>query len=147
MNPRSSPVLRASSSGVVDGSQNSLTYCSAGHPPAALLGADGSVRLLEGRSPIIGAFPDVIYADHTVRFAPDETVLLYTDGVTEARSAEGVFFAEEGLLATLGSIDAADIAGLPTTVFDAVMTFSDGRLSDDIALLAFRHFGPASPKC
>jgi PAS domain S-box-containing protein len=133
--------------GVVDGSQNSLTYCSAGHPPAALLGADGSVRLLEGRSPIIGAFPDVIYADHTVRFAPDETVLLYTDGVTEARSAEGVFFAEEGLLATLGSIDAADIAGLPTTVFDAVMTFSDGRLSDDIALLAFRHFGPASPKC
>ena len=124
---------------VVDGSQNSLTYCSAGHPPAVLLGPAGSVRLLGGRSPIIGAFPDVVYADHTVQFAPDQTVLLYTDGVTEARDKEGAFFAEEGLLATLRSADAADIAGLPAAIFDAVMTFSDGRLTDDIALLAFRH--------
>jgi PAS domain S-box-containing protein len=130
---------------VVDGARNLLTYCNAGHPPAAVLASDGSVRLLEGASPIIGAFPEVTYADHSVHLAPDETVLLYTDGVTEARDPKGVFFEKEGLLAALRSADAADVAGLPAAVFDAVMTFSEGRQTDDIALLAFRHSGARLP--
>ena len=56
-------------------------------------------------------------------------------------SPQGAFFEEERLLAVLRSADAADVAGLPATVFDAVMSFSAGRQIDDIALLAFRHSG------
>jgi serine phosphatase RsbU (regulator of sigma subunit) len=72
-------------------------------------------------------------------------VLLYTDGVTEARDTTGGFFAEERLLALLRSVDTSAVANLPTTILDAVMTFSEGRLSDDIALLAFRHSGVPLP--
>jgi PAS domain S-box-containing protein len=139
------PVFASVFSAVVDGRQHSLTYCNAGHPPAAVLAPDGSVRLLEGASPVIGAFPDVTYADRTVPLALDETVLLYTDGVTEARNPRGTFFEEEGLLAALKTADAADVAGLPAAVFDAVMTFTEGRQTDDIALLAFRHTGSPVP--
>ena len=140
------PTFASVFSAVVDGTQQSLTYCNAGHPPAAILAADGSVRLLEGSSPVIGAFPDVNYADCTVHLAPDETVLLYTDGVTEARDSKGTFFEEEGLLAALRSANAADVAGLPAAILDAVMKFSGGRQTDDIALLAFRHTGATVPE-
>jgi serine phosphatase RsbU (regulator of sigma subunit) len=111
----------------------------------AIIAADGSVRLLERTSPVIGAFPDLVYTDHTVPLRPDDTVLLYTDGVTEARDPGGVFFGEDRLLSLLRSTDTADVAGLPATVFDAVMAFSRGRLSDDIALLAFRRSATALP--
>lgn len=127
---------------VVDRERNSLVYCNAGHPPAAVLSADGSVRLLEGTSPVIGAFRDLAYEERTVSLEPSETVLLYTDGVTEARNSEGAFFTEEGLLSALESIDTPDVATLPRAILDAVMTFTGGRLTDDIALLAFRHLGP-----
>jgi len=128
---------------VVDGESDSLTYCGAGHPPAVVLGADGSARLLEGASPIIGVFPDATFNDCSARLSADETVLLYTDGVTEARNARGEFFEEGRLLSTLRSADPADVAHLPAMVFDAVMAFSEGHQTDDIALLAFRRKGMA----
>ena len=106
-----------------------------------MVAPDCSVRLLEGTSPIIGAFPDLTYEDRRVPLDPTETVLLYTDGVTEARDRSGAFFGESGLLSSLTSACDADISKLPDEVFDAVMAFTDGRLTDDIALLAFRHTG------
>ncbi len=129
---------------VVDGAHNELIYCNAGHPPAAVIAPDCSVRLLEGTSPIIGAFRDLAYEDRVVALPAEETVLLYTDGVTEARDPNGNFFAEEKLLASLTTACDADISLLPKEVFGAVMEFTEGRLTDDIALLAFRHVGQPS---
>jgi phosphoserine phosphatase RsbU/P len=126
---------------VIDGANESITYCNAGHPPAAVIGSDRSVRLLEGGSPIIGAFPDLTYEDRTVPLRADETVLLYTDGVTEARDESGAFFAEEGLVNSLVTASLAGSEDMPGSVFAAVMEFTRGRLTDDIALLAFRHTG------
>jgi phosphoserine phosphatase RsbU/P len=130
---------------VIDGSLNQMSYCNAGHPPAAVVAPDCTVRLLEGTSPIIGAFPDLAYEDRSVPLDPSETVLLYTDGVTEARNRSGAFFGESGLLSSLTTACDADISKLPEEVFLAVMAFTDGRLTDDIALLAFRHTGQTSP--
>jgi serine phosphatase RsbU (regulator of sigma subunit) len=126
---------------IVDGANDSIAYCNAGHMPAVVIGRDGSVRQFGVTSPIIGAFPDVVYADRTDRLGPDETVLLYTDGVTEARDPKGIFFEEEGLLPILASTSMDDLAHLPKAILDAVLTFTGGRLTDDIALLAFRRSG------
>lgn len=123
---------------VIDRTTGFLTYCNAGHPPAVVVAPTGEVRLLEGTSPIIGAFPDLSYVDCTVEIGVEDTVLLYTDGVTEARDLSGAFFAEERLVAMLSSSGGADVSVLPSAVFAAVMEFSQGRLTDDIALLAFR---------
>ena len=73
-------------------------------------------------------------------------ITFFTDGVAEARDSKGTFFEEEGLLAALRSANAADVAGLPAAILDAVMKFSGGRQTDDIALLAFRHTGAPVPE-
>jgi serine phosphatase RsbU (regulator of sigma subunit) len=122
---------------VIDTREGQMTYCNAGHPPAAVVGAGIPVRLLEGNSAVIGAFPDLTYSDTTIHLGARECVLLYTDGVTEARNSEGRFFAEEGLLETLEKMETIDVSTLPGVVFDAVLSFTGGHLSDDTALLAF----------
>jgi serine phosphatase RsbU (regulator of sigma subunit) len=66
--------------------------------------------------------------------------------VTEARDPQGAFFEEKRLLAALEATDAADVAGLPAAVLDAVMAFTQGRQTDDIALLAFRYTGSPVPE-
>ena len=123
---------------VVDPSRRTVTYCSAGHPPAAVVDPEGSVRLLEGSSPLIGAFPDLSFEDCSADLGPEDVVLLYTDGVTEARDASGAFFGEEGLVCALSAAHGCGVSALPAHVFDAVMAFSAGRLTDDVALLAFQ---------
>jgi len=123
---------------VIEARSGVMTYCNAGHPPAALMAEVGSVTLLESNSAVIGAFPDLTYVDTAIVLGVEECVLLYTDGVTEARNAEGGFFGEEGLLDVLVAGHPHDVAQLPSAVFQAVLSFTDGRLTDDIALLAFR---------
>lgn len=123
---------------VVDTVTGSMTHCCAGHPPAVVLGTDGEVRLLETGSPVIGALPELMYHDAETTLQPGESVLLYTDGVTEARDPQGAFFGEERLLEAVHQAVGGDVEGITTAVFDAVLEFARKRLTDDIALLAFR---------
>lgn len=123
---------------VIDTRSASMTYCSAGHPPAAVLTAEGAVHLLDCSSAVIGAIEDVEYIERTTVLDHGEMVFLYTDGVTEARRQDGTFFGEGRLVRQLCSSELVDIRGVPVRVFDAVMEFTQGRLTDDIALLAFQ---------
>ncbi|MDR3686341.1 MAG: SpoIIE family protein phosphatase [Coriobacteriia bacterium] len=123
---------------IIDTRTSSMTYCCAGHPPAAVLTADGGVQLLDCTSAVIGAIEDLEYVECTMRLAPGEIVFLYTDGVTEARREDGVFFGEERLIRELWTTASGEIGEVPIRVFDSVMEFTGGRLTDDIALLAFQ---------
>jgi phosphoserine phosphatase RsbU/P len=124
--------------GILDVRAHELVYCSAGHPPAAVVGADGVVRFLECTSPVIGAFADLPFTDAKVALTEHDTVFAYTDGATEARARDGEFFGEDRLGAALAATAGREVASYPAAVFDAVMAFCDGRLTDDIALVAFR---------
>ena len=123
---------------IVDTRASSMTYCCAGHPPAAVVRPNGDVRLLECTSPVIGAFEDLEYDQRTEPLAADDVVFLNTDGEPEARRPDGEFFAEERLVSTLATVAAAGHQALPAGVFDAVAEFSNGQFSDDIALVSFR---------
>jgi PAS domain S-box-containing protein len=123
---------------VIETRTASMTYCCAGHPPAALITAEGDVHLLGCNSAVIGAFEDLEYVEESTPLAPGERIFLYTDGVTEARAAADGFFGEERLVATLRQAAGSGLSEIPSTVYSAVMDFTDGRLSDDIALLAFQ---------
>jgi serine phosphatase RsbU (regulator of sigma subunit) len=124
--------------GVIETRTASMTYCCAGHPPAAILTGEGEVVLLESTSPVIGAFEDLEYCECSTLLAPLDRVCLYTDGVTEARSTDGTFFGEERLVGLLQDRSNASVQELPSAVYDAVMGFTGGQLTDDIALLVFR---------
>ena len=73
--------------GILDTERRVLTYCSAGHPPPVVVGERASFLPSAG-APILGAFDDVTFVEEHVRLGRHETLLLYTDGITEARDGD-----------------------------------------------------------
>lgn len=110
------------------------TVACAGHPPPLLRRADATVTSIDAPGTLVGAINDVAFTQKTVRLRPGDTLLLYTDGITEARTHEGMF--EDTLAATL--------AASPTSHADALLDHLDATLlahatdtaRDDIATLA-----------
>lgn len=122
---------------VLDTRERTMTYCNAGHPTPVLLDTDGGVTLLDCISPVIGAFEGLEYDSASADLKGGRVAFFYTDGVTEARAADGSFLGEERLLATVARTG-PDVDRLPSAVFDEVMRFTGGTLSDDVAVMAFR---------
>jgi phosphoserine phosphatase RsbU/P len=129
------PVFATALLGMVDVQTGSFTYCSAGHPPALLRRADGRCELLQCQSPVIGAFPKKGYRQATAQIGPGDFLLLYTDGVTEARR-NGELFREERLARVLCTASVDSARELPEEIFAALVRFTGGVLLDDVALLA-----------
>ncbi len=130
--------------GVLDMRTGALTYVSAGHPEGMIVGAGGYVATLPGESPVLGAFEDVEFAERVTMVAPTDTILIYTDGVTEARGGRELYGSER-LSALLEGVGDADPLTLPAKVFAAIEAFAEGRLRDDVAMLAVRREIPEEP--
>ena len=64
---------------------------SAGHPPALLVRDDGRIREIGGSGPLLGGWEGSSWDDRVLEVAPDETLLMYTDGVTDTCGEEGRF--------------------------------------------------------
>ncbi len=120
---------------VFDRDTQVMRYACAGHPEAVLRRASGAIHLLGTGSPPLGVFQGARWQPGHETLEPGDLVLLYTDGVTEARSA-GVFFGEERLLHLVESAT-VPTERLPDRIADAVIGFTEGALVDDMALLAF----------
>jgi serine phosphatase RsbU (regulator of sigma subunit) len=69
---------------------------------------------------------------------PGDALVLYTDGVVEARSPDGLFFGEERLMALLRSSVALDAPTMASRIEDAVLNFQEHAPRDDIAVLVLR---------
>lgn len=125
--------------GILDIETGRLIYCSAGHPPAILKRKTAEATLLITSSPILGAFPSLNFIDDEAMIERGDVVVLYTDGVTEARCKEGMLFGEEQLVRLMGglALSASLIKDIPEVIFDAVMQCTGGTISDDIVILSF----------
>lgn len=121
--------------GIVNMRTGGLTYCSAGHPPAIIKRKENGALLLATSSPIIGAFPGIEYVDDTAVIKKGDILLLYTDGIIEAR-CNGDFFGEERLVNFIGGLKSIPAKELPQLIFDEVMRCTGGELSDDVALFS-----------
>jgi sigma-B regulation protein RsbU (phosphoserine phosphatase) len=111
-----------------------LRWSNAGHPPPALLCADGRSQLLH-RTPerLVGVAPDVHRTDHELVLQPGDTLLLYTDGLVERRGVpldDGF----EWLVQTLRTLGQLPLEQLR----DDLLAELGGRVDDDVALLAVR---------
>ena len=125
--------------GIVDLAASSLTYCSAGHPPAILVSAQsGEAELLDVQSGVVGAFHDMEYKNGTVRLHEGDILLLYTDGTTEARSPEGAFFGETGLRDMIMNEVPQGFDGLLNRFLSTLDRYTGRRLDDDVAMVALR---------
>ena len=110
----------------------------AGHPPPLVVRADGSVEEVGPPGRALGVFPDAELKDTHMRLVPGETLVFYTDGVTEARAPDGDFFGEDRLSRFLAAHAGWDAAALARGLKNAVLEFQEGHPRDDLALLILR---------
>jgi PAS domain S-box-containing protein len=122
---------------VADPVAGSLRWCSAGHPPPVIVDALGGQRMLDDPDPPCGAFPDQRFTDHEDRFDEGDLLVLYTDGIIEARR-QGREFGEEGLRNALREAVGEDPAQLARSVYGAARAWCGGRLTDDVAIAVVR---------
>jgi sigma-B regulation protein RsbU (phosphoserine phosphatase) len=94
---------------------------------------------------VLGVFDDAELGDSSLRFMPGETLVLYTDGVTEARSSGGDFFSEDRLRRLLSSCAGCDAATLAARIKGVVLDFQEGYPRDDLAILVLRARDGAAP--
>lgn len=108
-----------------------------GHPSPLILRADGRVESVGHSGTLLGVFPDPQLIDEPARLGPGDAILLYTDGVTEARGAGGVF-GEQALEALLRSCRGLSSSEIAEKVEAAVLGFGGGETHDDIALVVVK---------
>ncbi len=122
---------------VLDGRTGVLACAGAGHPPPRLLDADGSVRPLEARGLVLGVADGQVYEEVHDRVAPGGAVVLYTDGVVEARRG-GELFGTERLDELLASRRGLAPQELAEAVLDECRAYAGGELGDDCAVVVVR---------
>ncbi|MGB7161263.1 MAG: PP2C family protein-serine/threonine phosphatase [Tepidisphaeraceae bacterium] len=117
--------------GIYDPKTRQLTYASGGHPVMRIR-RDGSVGPLDAprRFPL-GIEPDEVYADATITFAPGDLLVLYTDGITEAKSVDkSDLFGQDRLDDVLRASDDG-AKSVIHDVLEAVDAYSGYRAPDD----------------
>ena len=119
-----------------DGDGAAVTLATGGHPPALLIRADGTSAFLPGPGgQLVGALPRARFAAVDVVLGPGDTLLLYTDGLTEARTQSRVRYSEEQLQAYLTGLAPTTAPAVVAAATGLLASFGDG-VEDDTALLA-----------
>ncbi len=131
---------------VYDPAHATLTYANGGHNPPLIVHADGTSSLLPSTEGIaLGVLPDYQYDQSSVTISAGDTVVLYTDGVTEAMNGEGEEFGVERLQNALAQAPPQRCREANDTIFGAVSDFAgDAAQSDDLTCLILRHNGLGS---
>jgi serine phosphatase RsbU (regulator of sigma subunit) len=125
--------------GVFDPRNGSLTYVSAGHMPPLLLRADGTCERLSDGGISLGMFEHSTYTTGHVVIQPDDLFAVYSDGITEAESQQGVPFDEIGLETALKASHHASLADVGAAVVRAVERHTDAhKFADDLTILVLR---------
>lgn len=116
-----------------------LVYINAGHNPPLLVRADRRQQTLEEGGPIVGALPEAGYAQGEVALEPGDLLVMYTDGVTEARSPGGEEFGEERLGRLLGEIADSSAEAIGQRIFDEVRRHTGlESQADDVTLIVLK---------
>lgn len=126
-------------------STGALTYVNAGHHPPLLRRVDGTSERLHGTGIALGMFEGSMYESEATMVGNGETLVLYSDGITEAEDPEGRPFEESGLEGVITTYTAFTAAEIGTEVFKAVERHAnDSRFADDLTILILKRRWPAA---
>jgi serine phosphatase RsbU (regulator of sigma subunit)/PAS domain-containing protein len=121
---------------VVDPATGAVSWSSAGHPPPVLACPGPRTLAFDGSLPL-GLFPDASYRTARFTLQPGRCVVLYTDGVVEARNLDGQELATEGLEAAIPPMSAS-AAAVAEAILKQVQSHTGDHLDDDAAVLVLR---------
>jgi sigma-B regulation protein RsbU (phosphoserine phosphatase) len=123
----------------VDEEDGALEYVNAGHnAPLLFDAATSEIRRLPPSGPALGIMPDPSFTTRRVDFRRGDVVVLFTDGVVEARDAVGQQFGEAGVADYLAQHHDETADAIALGLRNAVARYSDGRVEDDRSLLVIK---------
>ena len=105
-----------------------------GHVYPLYLRATGDAELVHTKGRVLGVLPEVDAAEVEASMAPGDMLVLYTDGISEARDG-GELFGEQRLRTLVGSLRHVSAAEAATRIQQAAQAFAGGRIADDMAVL------------
>jgi sigma-B regulation protein RsbU (phosphoserine phosphatase) len=113
-----------------------LTFAAAGHPPAILV-SNGSIRLLDSQSAILGGLADVTPSESVdeVDLTSGDRLVLYTDGFTEVFNERGEMLGVEGLAELVRRSATRSLQEMRQAILDGVAGWRQGPLTDDMSLV------------
>ncbi|PYR94545.1 MAG: response regulator receiver protein [Acidobacteria bacterium] len=120
---------------LIDSAAGTLVYTNAGHYFPMLVRADGTSVRLEAGGPVLGVLQHAEYEQAHVALSPGDRLVLFTDGLTEARNAADDEFGEQRLLDAAIEHRACSAPALQARLADAVASFTAGQMHDDATLV------------
>ena len=122
----------------LDPSSGRLHYINGGHEAPAIVGSTGVMHRLPPSGPAVGMMPNMSFHVETVTLDVDQTLIAFTDGVTEARGPRGEFYSEDRLLELIGQ-PAPSPGSLLSRIVTSVRDHAQGvEQSDDVTLFAVK---------
>lgn len=116
-----------------------LTYCSAGHPPALLLRANGELELLSEGGMLLGVVAATPYVRGRCELGPGDVLMVYSDGITESQNCGGEEFGDARLEAQLRLAQSGDANAMLFSMLGSVQDFAAASpLVDDMTLAIIR---------
>ena len=124
--------------GILDPDKRTFTFCNAGHNPPLIFSQNGNVTELEEGGLIIGVMAGAIYKVGNVVLDDGDTIVMYTDGITEAENEKGEEFGEEGLKNHVKRNLKSSPEELINSIIEEVESHAvDLSAQDDVTLLIF----------
>ena len=126
--------------GSLDTATGELTFACGGHEAPVHMTAEGTASLQVNGGPLLGLMDEAEFPVNSLRLASGESVVLFTDGVSEAANAASDMFGTERLIALLAGTAADGASAVTESVLRAVREFAgEAPQSDDITILTLRY--------
>lgn len=123
-----------------------VTIASGGHPPVIVVREDGSIETVEAATGmLLGVAPDPQLVEARLHLCPGDAIVLYTDGIIEARNPEGELFGLGALRDLLAAGAGRTADGLARRIELAVVDHRGTQSGDDLAVVVVRAAQPAAP--
>jgi sigma-B regulation protein RsbU (phosphoserine phosphatase) len=123
--------------GVFDAKSRSFTYSNAGHPVPLLI-RENRAQMLESHGLLLGIVPEARYRSATVDLAPGDLLVVYSDGITEARSQSQELFSWEGIAGSVAGHSHMSSEELLELIWSRVNDHAGDRENDDRTLLVLK---------
>ncbi|HEY3966053.1 MAG TPA: GAF domain-containing SpoIIE family protein phosphatase [Planctomycetaceae bacterium] len=123
--------------GVFDAAGRTFTYSNAGHPVPLLI-RDNQVQMFESHGLLLGVVPDAPYESSMVELLPGDILVLYSDGITEARSQAQELFRSEGISDCIAGLSHTSAEALLELIWDRVDDHAGDTDIDDRTLLVLK---------
>lgn len=123
----------------IDAATGEFWYANAGHNPPYLLRKDGRIEMLPAGGPVMGILKNIKYPAEQRMLEPGDVVVMFSDGVTEARSVADEEYGEDRLVGELMELRHLPAEAIVQAVFESVERFmGDAPAGDDITLVVLR---------